>query len=157
MSKVLSRQRAALLAGCAIVTIVVGATLAPRPAAAQFVCVGNSDGAAVGDGVVGTTASGANATAAGSALNVACGTQANASGNGRNTASGFNAIASGDSSANTASGSGAIASGDISLNTATGAFANASGNTSNNIASGLTNHPRQRQRRTAASISRPVP
>jgi trimeric autotransporter adhesin len=127
MSKVLSKQRAALLAGCAIATIVVGATLAPSPVAAQFVCVGNSTGAAVGDGVVGTTASGANATAAGSALNVACGTQADASGTGINTASGFNAIASGNSSSNTATGNASIASGDNSLNTATGAFANASG------------------------------
>src|SRR6516164_7973673 len=90
--KLLNDHRRALLKSCAIVTILAGATLAPRPAAAQFVCVGNATGATVPP----ATADGASANAAG-APNVACGNAANASGtNSLNSAIGVGANASGN-------------------------------------------------------------
>jgi hypothetical protein len=55
--------------------VVLAASLAPPQAQAQFVCVGNANGATV----PANTADGAGATAAGG-TNVACGTGANASG-----------------------------------------------------------------------------
>ena len=81
MTRNLWRRRAALLASCAIVTTLAGATLAPRPAQA-FVCDSTTPGGADG------------ATAAGGA--VACGTAA--------TASGTDSVAVGNAS--TASGAG---------------------------------------------------
>jgi len=41
------KQRALLLASCAIASVAMGTTLQPRPAQAQFVCVGNTNGATV--------------------------------------------------------------------------------------------------------------
>ena len=70
MSKIRSKHCAALWAVCAIVTISVGLSLAPRPAGAQFVCTNFNTG----------TASGADAT--GGVGNFACGPTANASGGG---------------------------------------------------------------------------
>jgi hypothetical protein len=107
----------------------------------------------VGEGIVGTSASGLGATAAGGG-NFACGTNgADASGTGSaNTAIGLVADASGDdsvniaigpfanasgtTSGNIATGNEADASGDNSFNTATGLNANASGDGGNNIAIG---------------------
>ena len=132
MSKILRLQRAALLASCAIAAL-GGSLLASRPAAAQFICVGNATGALVPPG----TADGAGATAAGSGNNVACGPFANASGdNAVNTAIGLQANASGVNGSNTATGTEANASGISGTNTATGYVANASGDGSFNIATG---------------------
>src|SRR5262245_1930904 len=117
MSIVLGRRRTALLAGCAIVAVAAGVSLGPRPAAAQFVCVGNATGATVGP----ATASGSGATAAGSG-NFACGPGTNASGTGSgNYASGVNANASGSNNAfNLAIGTGANSNGDTGQSVAIG-------------------------------------
>src|SRR5882724_4956498 len=85
---------------------VLGFLFAAVPAEAQFVCLGNATGAAVGNGLPDTNADGAGATASGTtSANLACGQNANASGNNSaNTATGFLANASGDTSFNIATG-----------------------------------------------------
>jgi trimeric autotransporter adhesin len=131
----LSPARGTLLAATALGFVLAACVGVPQ-AQAQFVCVGNLDGATVGP----ATASGAGATATGGATNnVACGTSANAGGvSGNNTATGNSANASGDFSRNTATGFLANASGAESNNTATGFSANASGNSnSRNTATGV--------------------
>jgi trimeric autotransporter adhesin len=132
------QRRCALLSGCAIVSIIAGATFVAPPAAAQFVCVGNSTGATVGDGVVGTTASGGGSTAAGTLGNLACGITANASGtSSSNSAIGLFSNAAGDNSSNIANGVLADASGNNSINIATGNSSRAFGDGSNNTAYGF--------------------
>jgi trimeric autotransporter adhesin len=70
----MTRSRLALVASASALTIT--ACLLGAPAAqAQFVCVGNANGAPV----LANTADGDGATAAGSVGNTACGPQANAS------------------------------------------------------------------------------
>jgi len=66
------RQRALLLASCALVSATLGVTLAPGSAQAQFVCGGSTDGS--------EPQTGAGATATGSGNNMACGQSANANG-----------------------------------------------------------------------------
>src|SRR4051812_5231685 len=87
-------RRFALLSGCAGPAIALAAALISSPAASDFVCVGNTTGAAVGDGIPGTSASGDGATATGG---VACGTNANANGTGA-TALGARSTATGTGS-----------------------------------------------------------
>jgi len=72
-------MRGTLLAATAL-GFALAACVGTPQAQAQFVCIGNADGAAVGNGLAGTSASGQGATAAGSPNNVACGPNANASG-----------------------------------------------------------------------------
>ena len=144
MSSNLWKRRAALLAGCAIVTVAAGLALAP-PAAAGFVCQenGGTDGGSTASGV-GNVACGTDnkADGTGTTRNVAIGNTANAAGNqvaGRpsnNTALGFFTNASGDGSQNTATGAGSRAQGNGSNNTANGVFAFANGDNSANVAVG---------------------
>ena len=111
---------------------------APQAAQAQFVCVGNTDGAAVGDALAGTSAAGGSADGSGGG-NFACGTIANASGGGSfssNTAIGIFSNASGDNSENVATGTLANANGNDSENTANGFSSMAIGNFSANVATG---------------------
>ena len=111
-----------------LATLAVALCLGTAPVKAQFVCAGNTDATAGGDG----------ASALGSPDNFACGTNANATGNGStNTAIGINSDAHGDASRNTANGNRANASGTNSFNTATGRNADASGASSANTASGV--------------------
>lgn len=133
MRLVFHRCRAALVTGYVLAAASTGLVLAPSAVQAQFICVGNTNGAAVPPGA----ASGAGATA-GFNLGVACGPSANASGDGSaNNAFGGSANASGiNGSVNTAIGDSSNASGDGSQNTATGSGANASGNGSGNVAMG---------------------
>jgi len=88
----LGRLTAKLLLASAL-GAVAALSLAPQPAQAQFVCVGNTDGDIV---PTNATASGDGADAAGNTLNFACGTNANASGSSSsaNTAIGVDADAS---------------------------------------------------------------
>ena len=125
-------RRRILGGACALV---LAASFVP-PAQAQFVCVGNDDGAEVGDGVAGNTASGNGATAAGGG-DVACGTNATASG-GFATAYGFGATATGNSGS--AFGRNSMATSGAA--SAYGVNAEASGNSSsafgaNSTASGI--------------------
>jgi len=69
----MSRIRLSLVSS--VGTVLASSFGAPQ-AQAQFVCVGNTNGATVPP----ATASGAGATAAGGTNNVACGTNANANG-----------------------------------------------------------------------------
>jgi len=110
---------------------------APQAAHAQFVCVGNTDGAAVGDGLAGTSAAGGSADGSGGG-NFACGTLADASSGSfsSNTAIGIFSNASGTTSANVATGTLANANGNNSENTANGNSAMAIGNFSANVATG---------------------
>ncbi|HZE53253.1 MAG TPA: YadA-like family protein [Bradyrhizobium sp.] len=111
-----------------LATLAVALCLGTAPVKAQFVCAGNTETTATGDG----------ASALGSPDNFACGTNANATGNGStNTAIGINSDAHGDASRNTANGNRANASGTNSFNTATGRNADASGASSANTASGV--------------------
>ena len=105
------RLDAALLVGCSVLIFGGALTLAPPPAVAQFVCVGNTTG---GDPTL-TPSSGAGANAAGGGT--ACGPNANALG-GLNAAFGQNANASspGANSNNAAVGLDANSSGSGSLN-----------------------------------------
>jgi hypothetical protein len=75
----ISAKRCLLVSASVLAMALTGIAAAPQPAEAQFVCVGNASGAAVGDGVVGNTASGDGATASG-IDSVACGTDATANG-----------------------------------------------------------------------------
>src|SRR5882724_3865767 len=111
-----------------LATLAVALCLGTAPVKAQFVCAGNTETTATGDG----------ASALGSPDNFACGTNANATGNGStNTAIGINSDAHGDASRNTANGNRANASGASSANTATGVNADARGAASVNTASGF--------------------
>src|SRR5882724_5594824 len=110
-----------------LATLAVALCLGTAPVKAQFVCAGNTETTATGDG----------ASALGSPDNFACGTNANATGNGStNTAIGINSDAHGDASRNTASGFAANASGAGSQNIAIGANADARGDGTNNVAIG---------------------
>ena len=53
----LAKTTARLLLATAIGGVAIAAAV-PQAAQAQFVCVGNADGAAVGEGLMGTSASG---------------------------------------------------------------------------------------------------
>src|SRR5436853_2574399 len=97
------RTLARLLAASS--TLALAAVLAPSPAVAGFICLGNATG------TLPPAASGGGASATG-AGNVACGTNANANGIG---------------SSNAAFGNGANARGALSANTASGTDADASG------------------------------
>src|SRR6267378_696957 len=112
-----------------LATLAVALCLGTAPVKAQFVCAGNNETTANGDGAIALVSPG----------NFACGTNANAVGGGgaTNTAIGNNSVAHGFASANTASGFAADASGQLSCNTATGFFADAHGDASANTASGF--------------------
>src|SRR6267378_2252325 len=112
-----------------LATLAVALCLGTAPVKAQFVCAGNNETTANGDGAIALVSPG----------NFACGTNANAVGGGgaTNTAIGNNSVAHGFASANTASGFAADASGQLSFNTATGAGADAHGDSSANTASGF--------------------
>ena len=111
-----------------LATLAVALCLGTAPVKAQFVCAGNNETTANGDGAIALVSPG----------NFACGTNANAVGGGgaTNTAIGNNSVAHGFASANTASGFAADASGQLSFNTATGAGADAHGDNSRNTANG---------------------
>jgi len=130
--------------------------VSPQPALG-FICVGNDDGAVVGDGFAGASAGGGGADDGVAVLdpNLACGREANAAGNNSaNTAIGRRANASGDNSQNIAVGSDAKARGSGSShniaigfnndastvstgdNIAVGSFAQARGERGKNIAIG---------------------
>jgi hypothetical protein len=111
-----------------LATLAVALCLGTAPVKAQFVCAGNNETTANGDGAIALVSPG----------NFACGTNANAVGGGgaTNTAIGNNSVAHGFASANTASGFAADASGQLSFNTATGAGADAHGDSSANTATG---------------------
>src|SRR6267378_2731482 len=112
-----------------LATLAVALCLGTAPVKAQFVCAGNNETTANGDGAIALVSPG----------NFACGTNANAVGGGgaTNTAIGNNSVAHGFASANTASGFAADASGQLSFNTATGAGADAHGDSSANTATGF--------------------
>lgn len=123
-------------------SVLVLLSLGVSPAPAQFICVGNVNGATVGDGVAGTTASGDGAIGlTGNTGNLACGTNANGGGmSSKNTAVGVDADANSFGSiggGNTAIGNGADASGfSQAHNVAIGDGAAANGGASANIAIG---------------------
>src|SRR5882672_8475295 len=112
-----------------LATLAVALCLGTAPVKAQFVCAGNNETTANGDGAIALVSPG----------NFTCGTNANAVGGGgaTNTAIGNNSVAHGFASANTASGFAADASGQLSFNTATGAGADAHGDSSANTATGF--------------------
>src|SRR5262249_31559065 len=129
MSKVLRLQRAALLACCAI-AVLGGSQFASRPAAAQFICVGNSTGATV----PGATADGSGATVANS-FDFACGHNASAASTGVGlpaTATGSFARAGADSSAAFGAAAGALGS----ASSAVGFQAFAAGNNTSALGAG---------------------